>query len=82
VYEPAVGAMLLVKYMVCRPTSAPSTPLIMKLPYLIRFTWMPASRAPSRFPPAAIVCRPQRVRVSTIWNTMVSATAQTMSAHE
>ena len=53
----------------------------MKLPYLIRFTRMPASRAPSRFPPAETVCRPQRVRVSTMWNTTVSTTAQMIGAH-
>ena len=36
--------------------------MIMKLPYLIRPTLMPASRAPSWFWPAAIVGSPQLVR--------------------
>ena len=73
--------MLFVKYICCRPTSDPSTPVIMKLPYLIRFTWMPASRAPSRFPPTETVCRPQRVRVSRMWKITVSTTAQMIGAH-
>src|ERR1700683_5147140 len=56
-------------------------PVIMKLPYLIRPTLMPASRAPSRFPPAEIVYRPHRVRVSTTWKIRTRTTAQTNGAH-
>ena len=48
---------------------------------LLRPTLMPASRAPSRFPPAETVCRPQRVLVSTIWKIAVSRTAQMIGAH-
>ena len=46
-----VGSMDVVMNAFCTPTSAPSRPVSMKLPYLIRLTLMPASRAPSRLPP-------------------------------
>ncbi len=39
----------------------------MKLPILMRLTRMPASVAPIGLPPTEMVCRPQRVRVSTTW---------------
>src|SRR5580658_5569179 len=68
--------MELVTNAFCSPTSAPSTPVSMKLPYLMVLTWMPASRAPSRLPPTDTVCSPQRVLVSTMCMTSVSATAQ------
>ena len=43
------------------PTSAPMRPVIMKFPYLILGTLMPASLAPRMLPPTATVCRPHRV---------------------
>ncbi len=46
----------------------------MKLPILTLATLMPASLAPTRLPPAAMVCRPQRVRVSTTWKIATSTT--------
>ena len=54
----------------------------MKLPSLIRATLMPASLAPTRFPPVAMVCSPQRVRFRRIWERMTITTAQMISAQE
>ena len=63
-----------------RPTKPPRNPVSMKLPYLIRATLTPASLAPSRLPPVAIVCSPHRVRVSTTWRMAVRMMAQVISA--
>ena len=73
--------MMLVWNATWRPTSAPSTPLSMKFPYLILATLTPASLAPSWLPPVATVCRPHRVRVSRIWKMTVRMTAQMISDH-
>ena len=53
----------------------------MKLPYLIRPTLMPASRAPSWLSPVAIVCSPQLVLVSTTWKIATRMTAQMNCDH-
>ena len=72
--------MLLVWKATWRPTNAPSVPVIMKLPYLIRFTLMPASLAPRMLPPTATVCSPHLVRLSRIWKKITSTMAQVIMA--
>ena len=77
---PRFGSMVWTRNASMIPANAPSTLVIMKFPILILVTLMPASVAPSRFPPTDTVCSPHRVLVSTMWKSATITRHQMSSA--
>src|SRR5918994_356327 len=77
---PRLGSMVLMRKASRIPANPPRVATIMKLPILMRPARMPASVAPSGLPPTAMVCRPQRVRVSSRWKPATISRHQVMWA--
>ena len=68
---PASGSVDVMRTASRMPAKPASVLASMKLRVLTQRTRMPASREPSRLPPTAKVCRPQRVRMSSTWSASV-----------